>query len=65
MLRREEKPAKLEVYECCGRTRDPWTQGRFRLAQTDTWLCAACFDKAIAERDASREQQREAAEVSP
>lgn len=63
MLKRDETenpPAKPQNYACCGATYEPQTQGRFRLAGTDTWLCTACFTVAIAERD-----RRDASSRSP
>jgi hypothetical protein len=51
MLSRETKATKPQFHQCCGKPFDPETQGRFKLAGTDTWLCSKCFDVAIAKRD--------------
>lgn len=48
------KPAPLEeTFECCGRTVGP-EDVKFKLAQTDTFLCVGCFDVAYAEREKRR-----------
>lgn len=31
------------TYPCCGAPFDPQTQGRLKLAGTDTWLCVKCY----------------------
>lgn len=51
MLRaKSAEAAKQQTYACCGAPYDPQTQGQFKPACTDTWLCSACFTVAIDER---------------